>query len=187
METKTCETCGEQFDRNPGVKQGRWDKRRFCSRRCAAQRFRVEQIEKPCLTCGQPIKGYPYRVKQQKYCSLECQPRDGASNPNWKNGGRFKLPGGYWGRLIYPDHPFYAMGAKRGPRTRDARHVLEHRLVMAESLGRPLERHETVHHKNGDRTDNRLENLQLRSGKHGNGIVYRCRSCGSHDIEAREL
>jgi hypothetical protein len=47
------------------------------------------------------------------------------------------------------------------PMARSRGHVLQHRLVMANHLGRSLRPDERVHHKNGVRHDNRLENLDL--------------------------
>jgi hypothetical protein len=47
--------------------------------------------------------------------------------------------------------------------------IKEHILIMSEFLKRPLMPEETVHHKNGIRTDNRIENLELWTKNHGNG------------------
>lgn len=78
--------------------------------------------------------------------------RVGPEGARWK-GGRKTLRG-YIQIWIPVKHPMAVMRSKAG-------YVSEHRLVIAESLGRPLISKEIVHHKNGVRDDNRLENLEL--------------------------
>jgi hypothetical protein len=99
------------------------------------------------------------------------------NNPSWKGGAYLK--NGYRYVLVPRDHPLYRKAAKG--------YVLEHRLVMSDAVGRPLRSDETVHHINGDCLDNRLENLQLRNGRHGRGSRWRCSDCGSHNIAPVEL
>lgn len=97
----------------------------------------------------------------------------------WK-GGRTNAPGGYMAAWVDEGDPMRVMAWGTG-------YVPEHRLVMARSLGRPLRPTETVHHINGDKRDNRLENLQLRQGRHGKGVKLTCLDCGSHNVEPVSL
>lgn len=101
--------------------------------------------------------------------------RAGTKNVLWRE-SRFKNQDGYVYIKLHHSDPLNCMA-------HDEHYGLEHRIVVARSLNRPLESHETVHHINGDRADNRLENLQLRSGRHGKGVACKCKQCGSTDIE----
>jgi hypothetical protein len=87
--------------------------------------------------------------------------RRGADHQNWK-GGRSINSEGYV-LLTNPDYP----GAPSNPTKTYQR--LEHAVVMSRYLGRPLLPHETVHHKNGIRNDNRFENLELWNSSHPSG------------------
>ena len=96
-----------------------------------------------------------------------------------KRGGRISHLGYVMIRLAENDL-FYCMTNQSG-------YVFEHRYVMAKSIGRPLKQTETVHHKNGNKEDNRADNLQLRSKSHGPGQAYKCNCCGSTNVSPVDL
>ena len=154
-------------------------------------RLRPTLLLKTCLFCGKLFytwKADGYHGNGKSFCTMVCYRKwrsqhplvhsikakerislanKGPKNANWQ-GGRIKTFNGYI-KVYQPGHPFV-------DRTK---RVVEHRLVMEKFLGRHLEKNEIVHHKNGIRDDNRIENLELLTvNSHTKGHKIICPRCG---------
>lgn len=81
----------------------------------------------------------------------------GSKNGRWNPSARRVTAHGYVAVRVPIDHP-HAWGPDALKRFK---YAYEHVIVMMGHIGRPLGPNEVVHHRNGDKTDNRIENLQL--------------------------
>lgn len=101
-----------------------------------------------CLVDGCDIKQTSYGLcpshRRQELSGKEFHQFRVKHGKGWKNKAGYAL-------TYKPDHPNANSGGK----------ILVHVLVMSEHLGCPLQYGEKVHHKNGIRDDNRIENLEL--------------------------
>ncbi len=183
-----CAQCGGEVERKPHqlrtAKERGWST--YCSTECrdAAKvgrrgERRVERVNIDCEHCGESFEVMPR--DRRRFCSQDCARRAADKS----RGRRPKLT------PSVDRHGYVSIYVPREERPPGYEHWSrfgEHRVVMWKHLGRWLGPRETVHHINGDRADNRIENLQLRTpADHGPGQVRRCRACGSHDIESLEL
>lgn len=122
-----------------------------------AQYGRYRAVIKECPVCKEDFPAITNGIS--RFCSRTCANRNTIKirrpRIDTKHPDRVKIAGQYidshgYVQVYRPDHPYAAGDC-----------VKQHRLVMEAHLGRYLERNESVHHKNGVRHDNRLENLEL--------------------------
>lgn len=126
------------------------------SKQRVAQVLRRERIKKPRARgpeLRQQIKETAHRRQEMQTCP-ECGGHKTKSAETCQKCFGVKNRGkGWW--LGTDGYVHYARHKEKNGE------ILEHRQVMSEVLGRPLEKGEVVYHKNGVRNDNRPENLMV--------------------------
>ena len=154
---RRCDYCGEDITRSPS----NFHKQNFCNIKCRTNWQKEHLVgdvcpswkggkkTRRCEYCKKDISRHSSRFYKRYFCSRECKAEwwkvhiVGDAHPRWK-GGVHKEKGGYLR---------YGSGKHLKRRV--------HTVLIEESIGRHIKKGEEVHHINGIRDDNRLENLLL--------------------------
>jgi len=158
MYSKKCKYCNKKFSTEKTRKI-------YCCNTCyndAKHHRHYAKYKKGTGTCIRCEIEFKKSRQDQKYCGIDCASKarkkyldipsclEDASRKLDKNIG--------YVRVYCPMHP----------KANTWGYVYEHRLIMEGVIGRHLKKGEIVHHKNGKRWDNRLENLEVMTAvEHG--------------------
>lgn len=160
-----CEICGKEFYK--AHVKAKKSKRHYCSLECFYSTFpESKKIKLICDCCKKEFEidkeQVDRRKKEKHFCSSLC-------NLNYCIENKIPVNNPAWRGLRVIDINGYASIYVPELSQEKMVYAKEHRVVMEKLLGRPLKKGENVHHKNGIRDDNRIENLELWSSAHPSG------------------
>lgn len=141
MEQKFCKNCNQEIKREHYKALHFFNVAVYCSRQCFNAKTSKPKIQTQCPECGKDVLAFP--SNKRKFCSMLCQ---AANKVKEAIGSKTKVNG-------------YVLIRTNSPRSNYNGYEFEHRLIVEQHLKRLLEKHEVVHHINGIKDDNRIENL----------------------------
>jgi len=134
MQSKICLFCHNKFFKKPSRSAKRWLKEKYCSVLCSSKHLLVGKPGRHNQKHSEETK----KILSNNHIGLQRREK----HPNWKGGRGYTCSGYIWINI----------GGKL---------FLEHRLIIEQSISRKLRKEERVHHINGIKDDNRIENLLL--------------------------
>lgn len=149
-----CMICGKKYTIAKSRYNGKFIRYKCCSDECY-HNYRTEEKRKiyekniyTCSSCGEKFHGARHGNTGYKFCSQSCSKSfmKGSNSLAYKDGSTINSAG----------YKCIKVGDK---------YLYEHRLIIEEHIGRKLTVNEVVHHKDGDKLNNSIENLQIMDKK----------------------